>query len=112
MLRVEGRLEDRPEPEVIGLRDRVILVVVAPGTADGQAQEGRADDLERVGDDLVGGQGLVLGAGRGAVGRRPEEAGGGQRLDLLGRQVLPGTRDQLVAGQLLDEEPIERQVAR
>ena len=109
-VRVERRLEDGSEPVVVGLRDRVVAVVVTLGAADGQAQQRRADDLERVGHDLVGRQRLVGAAGRRPVGGHPQEARGGQQLDLLRRQVGPGARDQLVAGQLLDDEPIERLV--
>ena len=38
-LRVEGRLEEGAEGVVIGLRDRIVAMVVALGTADGEPEE-------------------------------------------------------------------------
>ena len=110
VLRVERRLEHGAEAVIVRLRDRVVPVVMALGAADRQSQQRRADDLERVGHDLVGRRGLVHPAGRGAVGRHPQEARGGQRLHLLGLEVVPRSRHQLVAGKLLDEKAVERLV--
>ena len=77
------------------------------GAADRQAQERAADDLERVGHHRIGGQGLVDATGRRAIHSHPKKSGRRQRLDLLGRQVHPRLRHQLVAGHLLDDKPIE-----
>ena len=108
--RVERRLEDGPQAVVVGLRDRVVAVVVALGAADRQAQQRRADDLERVGDDLVGRQ-------RPARRRSTVPSGAMRRKPVAvsssicsGVEVRPRRRHQLVAGELLDDEPVERLV--
>ncbi len=107
---IERRFEHGAKPVIVGLGNRVVPMVVALGASDGQSQEGRADDLERIGDDLVGGERFVGRTGRRPIHGRSKKARGGQRLDLVRLQVIPGTRDQLVASQLLDDEPIERLV--
>ncbi len=56
---VECRLEYGAEPVVIGLGNRVVAMVVTLGTAHRQTKQCRADDLERVGDDLIRRQRLV-----------------------------------------------------
>ena len=108
---VERRLEDGPEPVVIRLRDRVVAVVVAPRAGDGQAQQGRGNDLDRIGYGLVAREPRVgpRGGGR-PVRRHAQEAGGGQTVDVLRRQVAVRRLDHLVARQLLADEPVERLV--
>ena len=106
--RVEGRLEEGAEGVVIGLWDRVVAMVVALGTADGEPEERTGHNRERVGHDPVAALGIPS-AGR-PVGRHPQEAGGRQPLDRLRRELGMGGRDELVAGELLDEEAIQRQV--
>ena len=59
VLGVECRLEDGAKAIVVGLGDRIVAVIVALGATHRQPQQRRADDLERVGDDLVRRQRLV-----------------------------------------------------
>ena len=49
-LLVPGALEEAREGVVVSRGDRVELVVVAPGAADGQAQEGLGEDVDLVVD--------------------------------------------------------------
>jgi hypothetical protein len=84
-------------------------VVVALGAANGQPQQRRADDLERVGDDLVG-RLLLVGGSLRAIDGRPQKAGRREQFDLLGSQIVPRRRGQFVAGKLLDNEPVQRLV--
>ena len=114
MLDVEGRIEDRLEPVIVLLGDRLELVVVASGALDRQAQERRADDLGGpfehgvlVGADLV----RVAVALARAVLAVAEEVGRDQLVDHLGRRARPATAaGQLVAGQLLAHDLVERPI--
>ena len=53
VLGIECGLEDGPKAVIVGLGNRIVAMVVALGAADRQTQERRADDLERVGHNLV-----------------------------------------------------------
>ncbi len=114
MLDIERRIQDRLEPVVILLGDRLELVVVAAGALDRQPQERRADDLSRplehgvlVGADLV----RVAVALARAVLAVAEEMGRDQLIDRFGRRARPATAaGQLVAGQLLADDSVERPV--
>ena len=76
-----GRREVRLEPVVVLLRDRLELVVVAAGTADGQPEERRADDVGALGQDLVAAQGDL-----GVAGVPPDRA------EPVERSTPPGIR--------------------
>ena len=93
--------EDRLHGEVVPLADRVVLVVVAPGAAEGQAQEGRAGRVGGVGQPLV--VELALDHRR-LLQRRADavQRAGGDGLGVVG--------PQLVAGDLLLDEAVERLV--
>ena len=99
---VVGRLiEDRHELVVLLLRDRVELVAVALGAADGQAHP---DVHRRVDAILDGGDAklLVVGAAFGVRHRVAIEGGGDE---LIARRMA-----QQIAGELLDREVVERRV--
>ena len=87
-LRVIGRREDRHQPVIILLRDRVELVAVAAGTVDRQAQQARPHDLDRVVHDAE----EVLRDDADVFVRQvasgSQVAGGDQCLAHLGREML------------------------
>ena len=92
--------EERLQTVVIALRDGIELVVVAPGAAERQAEEDRAGGVGDVVEHLLAAllqvDGVVL------VGEAAVEAGGDQRLRVVGVQ--------LVAGDLLLDEAVVRLV--
>ena len=101
---VDQVVEEGVEPVVVALRERVVLVAVALGAAEGQPQPDRGRRarpvLGRLDPELL----LVVPADRRPVEHRHAvEAGGDSR-----SQRPAG---QQVAGQLLDREPIEGHVA-
>ena len=98
-----GRRQVRLEPVVVFLRDRLELVVVAAGTADRQPEERRADDVGPLGQDLVAAERDLGVAGVPPHRAEPVEDRRGLALAVLGRD--------LVAGDLLDHEAVERLVA-
>jgi len=53
VLRVEGRLEDGPQAIVVGLRNRIVTVVVTLRAADRQTEHVGRDCLDRFGHDIV-----------------------------------------------------------
>ena len=108
VLPVVGRLEDRADAIVVGLRDRIVTMIVALGTADRQSQHRGRDDLDRVGDHVVAGEILIDGAVAGAVGAHSQHPGGNQLIGLFGSEIRKRRRQQFVAGELLDEELIPR----
>ncbi len=85
-------------------------MVVALGATDRQPHERGRNDLERVGDHLVAGGGLIHAGRGGAVRGGTQEAGGGELLDVFGAEVPVRLRHHLVAGQLLLNEAVERLV--
>ena len=94
--------EDAGERVVVAGRDRVELVVVAPGATDGQTEEPARGDVHLVVHHLELG---ILHAGLvESLGADGEEAGRDQQLVAFGL-VLVG---QLVAGDLLMDEPVVR----
>ncbi len=97
-LGVFGAGEDAFQGVVIGRGNRVVLVVVATGTRDGKPQEPAGEGIDPVGIlvELLGVSVVDRPASKEAQGRQP-----------LGAL---GPLDQ-VAGDLLDHEPVVRQVA-
>ena len=92
----QERSEERLEPVIVLLKDRVELVVVAAGTADAQPEEDLAGDVGDVVEDvgpLPAHVALVV-----LVGPQPEKAGGDLELGVV--------RIELVAGELLGEEAV------
>ncbi len=105
---VECRFEDCSQAVVVDLRNRIVAVIVALSTTDGESEDGGGDDVERFGDDLVS-VGDVIGTGR-PVRRGSQETGRRQQLHVAVRQVLVGWLDQFVAGELFDEEGVPRRI--
>ncbi len=95
---VFGAGENARQGVVIGRRDRVVLVVVAAGAGNGQAQEAAGQRVDAIGVLVV-----LLGV---AVVDRPtgEEAQGRQAVKPIGPV-------EQVARDLLDDEPVVGQVA-
>ena len=96
-----GRGEERLEAVEFGLLDRVGLVVVAAGAADGQAEEDRAGGLGDVVQGVLAAQPLIVQVDH--VGIEAIEAGGDEAVRVV--------RGNLVAGQLEADEPVIRQIA-
>ena len=92
----QERREERLEPVIVLLQDRVELVVVAAGTADAQPEEDLARDVGDVIQDvgpLPAHVALVV-----FVGAQPEVAGRHSQLGIVGIE--------LVAGKLLGQEAV------
>ena len=87
---------------VVGLAEGIELVVVAAGAADGDAEEGRADDVGHLGEDFVLRAGHVLVAG--ILAERAEA------VEAAGHQVGLVGGIHLVAGELLLDEIVVRLV--
>src|SRR6185503_13872314 len=85
-------VEERAERVVVGLRDRIVLVVVAARAADREPQERDAERVVRSLDHVLG---LVLGVDRAVLGRALAHAQVRRREDLLARRIR-----QQVAGEL------------
>ena len=83
---------------VLGLLLALAAIVLAP------AGDARVESDRRPGV-LAHDPGLAR-----SVRRHPQEAGGGELLDLLGVDIGKRRREELVAGELLDEELVERLV--
>ena len=110
MLRVVGGLEQRPQPVIVGVGDRIVPMLVTLSTADGQSEQRRRHDLDDFCNDLVGSQFLVGPRTAGAVGRHSQEPCRNQPVGLLGGQVLVRRWYQFIAGQLLDDKFVPRLV--
>ncbi len=95
-------VEEREEPVVVLLGDRVEFVAVASGAADGQAQPDGRRGVDAV-DHVFGGVFLGDDAALGVAAMVPVEAG---RDPLIQRRA----REQ-IAGELFDREAVERPVA-
>ena len=95
LLRLLAAREDAVEPVVVGGRDRVVLVVVAPGAGDRQPEEAAAHDVDPVGDLLVG-----FVDEPGPDGEEPER----REVGVVGRSGMG------VGGDLQPQEAIERHV--
>ena len=86
VLRIPDRLIDRHQLVVVTLQERIKLMVVTAGALDGHTHQRRETRLHRlllrieILVDFV--NGLVIGD----VGGGAHEAGGGERLDLVGRR--------------------------
>src|SRR6185369_13066097 len=87
---------------VFALAERIELVIVALGTADGQTQKDRAGRVDAV-DDVLGAKLLLIDAALLVEERVAVEAGGDELLAV-------GLR-QHIASQLFDGELVEGQVA-
>ena len=115
LLPVVDRVEDRAEPKVVGLRDRIVAVVVALGAGDGEPEERGRRHLDLFGDHLISGEVLIGNRVAGAVGGEAEE-GRGDELVAAERIVdgvcgrLLGRSGQLVPGKLLLDEAIPGEV--
>ena len=115
LLPVVDRVEDRTEPVVVGLRDRVVAVVVALGAGDGEPEEGRRRHLDLFRDRLVAGEVLIGDGIAGAVGGEAQKRRGNELIaaegivdGVAGR--LLGRTGELVAGELLLDEAIPGEV--
>ena len=101
-VRLVGVVQEGEHPVVLFLRERVVLVVVALGALDRQAEDALADGVHpvehRLHAELLGVDAALL------VDHRVAEEAGGD--DLVLRRVR-----QQVAGDLLDDELVVRQVA-
>ena len=100
-----GGGEEGLEPVVVGRRDRVELVVVAAGAADGQAEEDRADGPGDLGQLRLPLHRRVEVAGDNLARTAAAEAGGDQGLGIAGAQLVPGELEgeELVVGQVVVE---------
>jgi len=96
-------VEDPSQRVIIFVGDRVELVGVATGAGDGQAEESPGEHVDPIVERFGAGLGFAVGvAAVGPVGRPDgEEPAAGPRLGLLRHQV---------AGHLLSDELVERQV--
>ena len=103
---VERRLEEGAEAVVVLVRDRVVAVGVALGAADGQAEQRRGDDLDRLGDGVVAGLDLVDAPLGRRVGGHPQESGRDQPIVVGGVEILRRADDHLVARELLADQDI------
>ena len=99
-----GARQDARQGVVVAGGDRVELVVVAPGAADRQPEEGLADRVELLVDHVD--QQLLLVGRADHLGPDDEEPG---RHDVV-VPLLLGAEGEQVAGELLGEEPVERLV--
>ena len=99
--------ENRRDRVIVFMADRVVLVTVAPGTAERETQERRIDHLYGVGKHLGAVRGKVMDRAIGRVdtgsqkARRDQVIGQGRR-KLSCVQVI----FQLVAGELFQQEAI------
>ena len=96
------------QPVVVDLPDGVEHVIVAAGAADRKAEEGGSDDVGALGENLVAAGRDFLVAGVAPDGTEPVQARRRQQ-GPVGRQVCAAA-GQLVAGDLLADEPVERNV--
>ena len=99
-LAADRRREGGGHPVVVFGRDRVVLVIVAAGAADREAQEGHARRRDHVVELVVPGR-LEFGLGQlGREGARAEEPGRGHGQRVVGRQLVAGELpvDELVVG--------------
>ena len=106
LVRVVGGLEDGAEAVVVTLRDGVVLMVVAPCAAYGDAHHGRREDLHFIGQNVHALVDEAAFVGVGGVGCGPQEAGRGEAVDLcLVRNLclFPAVR-HLIAGDLFGDE--------
>ena len=81
-LPVVPRLEDRPDPVIIDLGNRVIAMVMTPGTANSQTQQRRGNNPDRVGHHFITGDHRIDPAGTGTIGSHPQEPRRRQKFDL------------------------------
>ena len=96
-----GRREVRLKPVVVLLRDRFELVVVASGTADGEAEDRGPEDVRAIGQDLVAAQGDL------GVTRVPTDwAEPVEKVEATWRSGS-SSGASLIPGDLLDQEAIE-----
>ena len=96
------RGQERLEAVVVFLRDRVELVIVAAGTADRQAEEHDRGRVGHLGQHFVAAEGDFLVAG--VPPDRTEAVEAGRDLQFVAVGI------DLVAGQLLQHEAVERLV--
>src|SRR5262245_3416918 len=108
ILHVVSRLENGAEAVVVGLWDRIVAMVVALCTADGEAEEGGADDLDRLGHDVVASGGLLDAAVGGAVRGHSHKACCGEQVGLIGREVFEGRSEEFVTRELLCQKLVPR----
>src|SRR5207237_1208992 len=80
--------EIRLEPIVVPLGNRVVLVVVAPGTAHREAEDRRSDGVRNVVEYLLAAQTQV--AGIALVGIMATESGRHKRVRLVWIQLISG----------------------
>ena len=112
-LRFHAACEERRQPVVFALADRIGLVVVAAGALQGQAEERRSDRIDGLGAPLGAVQVAVVGVFDGEGSQR-EQAGADPAADvsaLLFRQLersfqVHVGRPQLVGGDLLAHERV------
>ena len=95
LLRLAGIGEDREEGIVVPRRNRIELVVVAAGAADGQAQQPTRDDIDLVVEFLL---------------PRHPKSPPGERQESERRQIARIVARQPIRRQLLQEEPIVGQI--
>ena len=94
---------------IVFVADRVVFVAVAARAAERETEQGRVDDLDRVGEDLGAVRREIVDRAIGRVhagaekARRDQIIGQGRR-ELFGMQVIL----ELVASKLLEQEPIVR----
>ncbi len=106
---VIGRFEHGADPVVIRLRNRIVAMIVALRAADGQPEQRRGDDLDRVRHDLVANGARISDGGRGgAIDSHAEEARGDKQLAQLrvGQRALwivLGRVREFIAGELFGD---------
>ena len=97
--------------EVVGLRDRIVFMVMTIGAGKRQTEERLGGGVDQVGHQLIMPFAVLPENGtRGIVGTEAQVTGGDELIDLglVPRRVRRGR--QLVAGELFTDERVERLV--
>ena len=97
--------------EVVGLRDRVVFMIMTIGAGKRQTEERLAGGVDEIGHQLIMPFAVLLENGtRGVVGTEAQVTGGDELIDLglVPRRIRSG--GQLVAGELFADERVERLV--
>src|SRR5262249_33013986 len=87
--------KDTVQRIVVGLRDRIVLMIVAAGACDGEPQEASRDDVDTVVENVV---------------RVAPEVPADRQKPARGTWPLVRSQRQLVGGELLQNELVVRQV--
>ena len=108
VLPIEGRLEHGAQPIVIALRNRVVAMIVALRALDGQSQQRRGDDLQRIRDDLIAREVSIRRTVARRIGCQPKKTRGDEFVEILVGEIGEGRRHEFVARKLFRDELVER----